>query len=92
MTQNSTLISGQASRLTSQALLYYCIGLWAFAAVRLVAATFFALQDKRTPAYMGIIAIIFNGMGVVLTKPLAHRGLALATTLASILNLGSCAP
>jgi putative peptidoglycan lipid II flippase len=78
----------QASRLTSQALLYYCVGLWAFAAVRLVAATFFALQDRRTPVYVGIIAIVFNVvMGVVLMKPLAHGGLALATSLASILNL-----
>jgi putative peptidoglycan lipid II flippase len=79
----------QASRLTSQALLYYCLGLWAFSAVRMVVATFFALQDTRTPVYMAVIAIIFNVvLGVVLMKPLAHGGLALATSLASILNLG----
>ncbi len=79
----------QATRLTAQALLYYSMGLWAFSAVRIVAATFFALQDTRTPVKMAGISIFANIiLGIVLMKPLAHGGLALATSLASILNLG----
>jgi putative peptidoglycan lipid II flippase len=79
----------QATRLTAQALLYYSVGLWAFSAVRIVAATFFALQDTRTPVKMAGISIFANiVLGVVLMKPLAHGGLALATSLASMLNLG----
>ena len=79
----------QATRLTAQALLYYSIGLWAFSAVRIVAVTFFALQDTRTPVKMAGISILANiVLGVVLMKPLAHGGLALATSLASMLNLG----
>lgn len=79
----------QATRLTAQALLYYSVGLWAFSAVRIVTATFFALQDTRTPVRMAGISILANiVLGVVLMKPLAHGGLALATSLASILNLG----
>ena len=79
----------QATRLTAQALLYYSMGLWAFSAVRIVAATFFALQDTKTPVRMAIISILANIiLGIVLMKPLAHGGLALATSLASILNLG----
>ena len=79
----------QATRLTAQALLYYSMGLWAFSAVRIVAATFFALQDTRTPVRMAGISIFANiVLGVVLMKPLAHGGLALATSLASMLNLG----
>ncbi len=78
-----------ATRLTAQALLYYSTGLWAFSAVRIVAATFFALQDTRTPVKMAGISIFANIiLGIVLMKPLAHGGLALATSLASILNLG----
>ncbi len=78
-----------ATRLTAQALLYYSLGLWAFSAVRIVAATFFAMQDTRTPVKMAAISIITNIiLGVVLMKPLAHGGLALATSLASMLNLG----
>ena len=78
-----------ATRLTAQALLYYSLGLWAFSAVRIVAATFFALQDTRTPVKMAGISILANiVLGVVLMGPLAHGGLALATSLSSILNLG----
>jgi len=79
----------EATRLTAQALLYYSIGLWAFSAVKIVATSFFAMQDTRTPVKMAGISIIANIiLGVVLMKPLAHGGLALATSLASILNLG----
>ena len=78
-----------ATQLTSQAVLYYSLGLWAFSAVRIVAATFFALQDARTPVRIAIISIFANILlGVILMKPLAHGGLALATSLASMLNLG----
>jgi putative peptidoglycan lipid II flippase len=78
-----------ATQLTVQAVLYYSIGLWAFSAVRIVAATFFALQDTRTPVFMAIISIMANIiLGIILMKPLAHGGLALATSLASMINLG----
>jgi len=78
-----------ATRLTAQALLYYSLGLWAFSAVRIVAATFFAMQDTRTPVKMAVVSILANiVLGVVLMDPLAHGGLALATSLSSILNLG----
>ena len=79
----------EAARLTARALLYYAIGLWAFSAVRIVAATFFALKDTRTPMMMAAVSILANIMlGIVLMGPLGHGGLALATSLASILNLG----
>jgi putative peptidoglycan lipid II flippase len=78
-----------ATQLTAQAVLYYGLGLWAFSAVRIVAATFFAMQDTRTPVIMAVISIIANIiLAVVLMKPLAHGGLALATSLSSMLNLG----
>ena len=77
-----------ATQLTIQAVLYYSLGLWAFSAVRIVVATFFALQDVRTPVRIAIVSIIANIiLGVILMKPLAHGGLALATSLASMLNL-----
>ena len=77
-----------ATQLTALALLYYSLGLWAFSAVKIVAATFFALQDTRTPVRMAAVSIAANIiLGVVLMKPLAHGGLALATSLASIFNL-----
>lgn len=79
---------GRTTRLTSDALLYYALGLWAFSAVRIVVSTFYALQDTRTPVKTATVAIAANVVfGVVLMGPMKHSGLALATTLASILNL-----
>jgi putative peptidoglycan lipid II flippase len=81
--------SSLATQLTAQALLYYAMGLGAFSAVKIVAATFFALKDTRTPMIMAVVSVAANiVLGIVLMKPLAHGGLALATSLASILNLG----
>jgi putative peptidoglycan lipid II flippase len=83
------LFSSLATQLTAQALLYYAMGLGAFSAVKIVAATFFALKDTRTPVVMALVSIVANiVLGVILMRPLAHGGLALATSLASILNLG----
>ncbi len=78
----------QAVRLTASALIYYGVGLWAFAAVRIVLSTFYALKDAKTPVVLGAVAIIFNTvMGVLLMGPMQHNGLALALSLASALNL-----
>lgn len=79
----------QATRLTASALLYYAIGLWAFSAVRIVLNTFYALMDTRTPVKIAMISIAANALcGVILMWPMKHNGLALALSLASILNFG----
>jgi putative peptidoglycan lipid II flippase len=79
----------ETTRLTAYALLYYSIGLWAFSAVRIVVATFYALQDTKTPVRMAIVSVCANViLGVILMGPMGHGGLALSTSLASILNLG----
>ncbi len=78
-----------ASRLTAYALLYYAIGLWAFSAVRIVVSTFYALQDTRTPVRTAVISVFANILlSIILMRPLGHGGLALSTSLASMLNLG----
>ncbi|MGA8178534.1 MAG: lipid II flippase MurJ, partial [Desulfobacterales bacterium] len=79
----------KTTRLTAYALLYYSVGLWAFSAVRIVVSTFYALQDTKTPVRIGVISVCANLIfGIVLMGPLKHGGLALATSLASMLNLG----
>jgi len=78
----------EAVRMTSEALLYYCVGIWATASVSVVVRVFYALHDSKTPVYIAIISIVANIiLSVILMKPMAHCGLALATSLASILNL-----
>ena len=79
----------KTTHLTAYALLYYSVGLWAFSAVRIVVSTFYALQDTKTPVRMAVISVCANILlGIVLMGPLGHGGLALATSLASMLNLG----
>jgi len=78
----------QATALTADALLYYATGLWAFSAVRIVVSTFYALSDTKTPVVMAAIAICVNtALSVILMGPLVHGGLALATSIASMVNL-----
>jgi len=77
-----------ATGMTVRALLGYSVGLWAIAGSRALVPAFYSLQDTRTPLK---IALICLGANVVLNSilifPLQHAGLALATSLSSILNL-----
>jgi putative peptidoglycan lipid II flippase len=76
------------ARMTAVALLYYAIGLWAFSSVRIVVSLYYALQDARTPVQMAVISVMVNiGLGILLMGPLQHGGLALATSVASMVNL-----
>jgi len=74
--------------LTASALLFYGVGLWAFSAVRIVVSLFYALQDTRTPVKTAVVSIAANiVLSLVLMGRLRHGGLALATSLASMVNL-----
>lgn len=72
---------------TASAVLYYALGLWAFAGVRIVVSAFYSLQDTTTPAITAAIAVAANVLfSLVLMDPLGPGGLALATALAAMLN------
>ncbi|MFZ5572676.1 MAG: murein biosynthesis integral membrane protein MurJ [Thermodesulfobacteriota bacterium] len=74
---------------TSQALICYCAGLWAIAAVRIVIPVFYSIQDTWTPVKTGFLSMILNTvLGFLWMPVLGHGGLALATSAASILNFG----
>ena len=77
-----------ATEMTARALLCYAVGLWAIAGARTIVPAFYSLQDTKTPLK---IALICLGTNVILNSmlifPLKHAGLALATSLSSILNL-----
>jgi putative peptidoglycan lipid II flippase len=77
-----------ATEMTAKALLCYSIGLWAIGGVRVLAPAFYSLQDTWTPFKIGLICL---GVNIVLIyifiHPLQHAGLALATSLSSMLNL-----
>ena len=73
---------------TSQALLYYAVGLWAFSCIRVIVSAFYAMQDTRTPVKIAVAALLVNViMSIILMFPMKHAGLALATSIASVVNI-----
>ncbi len=78
---------------TSAALVMYCLGLPAFAAVGVLTRTFYALGDTRTPVRASFVSVALNlGLNLLFIGPLrplglGHAGLALATSLTAIANL-----
>lgn len=80
--------SAVAAQLTADALLYYAVGLWAFATLRIVAAALYAQQDARSPVRCAVISIVANlFLGVGLAGPMGHSGIALALSLSAMVNL-----
>jgi len=75
--------------MAARSLVAYSTGLTAFILVKILAPGFYAKQDIRTPVRIGIIAMCVNVvLNLMLVVPLAHAGLALATSLAAFLNAG----
>lgn len=76
--------SAVSTYMTTQALVFYCAGLWAFSGIRVVVAGFYALQDTKTPVYIAFMALLINtGCSLILMGPLKHGGLALSLSIAS---------
>jgi putative peptidoglycan lipid II flippase len=73
--------------MTSVALLFYSLGLWAFSANRVMVSAFYAFQDTKTPVKVAAVAMLANGtFSLLLMGPFKHGGLALALSLASTLQ------
>jgi putative peptidoglycan lipid II flippase len=70
------------------ALLYYCVGLCAYGGIQVLNRAFYAMQDTWTPVSVGVVSVAVNiTLSVALLESMAHAGLALAYSLAGILNL-----
>ncbi len=82
---------------TAWALVLYCVGLPAFAAVGVLTRTFYALGDTATPVRASFVSVAVNlGLNLLFIGPLrdlgmGHLGLALATSLTSIVNFAQLA-
>jgi len=86
------LFVAESTRLTARALLYYSVGLPAFAAVKLVVPAFYATQDTRTPVRVAAIAMIVNVLLNMIFlfyffPKLKNGGPALASALAAYFNV-----
>jgi putative peptidoglycan lipid II flippase len=72
-----------------QSLSAFAIGIAPFMLVKVLAAGFYAKQDMRTPVRIAVIAMIANIiLNLALISPLAHAGIALATSISAIINTG----
>jgi len=81
--------SHQDTLITSEALFYYSLGLFAMGAVMILIRTFYSLQDVVTPLKVFVFSLLVNVvLNFLLIGPLKHQGLALATSLSVIFNMG----
>lgn len=75
--------------MTRKSLLAFAVGVPSFMLVKVLAAAFYARQNIKTPVKYAVIALITNvTLMIILIFPLRHAGIALATSLASMLNSG----
>lgn len=73
--------------MAQRSLIGFALGIPAFMLVKVLAVGFYSRQNISTPVRIAIIATSANViLDAVLIFPLAHAGLALATSLASTLN------
>jgi len=72
---------------TANALAAYSVGLAGYAAVKVLAPAFYALDDTRTPMVISVGSIVVNyTMNSLLVGPLGHVGLALSTSTVALFN------
>lgn len=80
--------SSEATQGTVYALYFFSIGLAAFGGARILVSAFYSLKDTLTPVKIGCIAVAANIIFCFMfIGPLQHGGLALATSLSSMVNL-----
>lgn len=80
--------TSEATRSTSWALLFYSTGIVAYAGVKVAASAFYSMQDTKTPVRIATVALLVNiVLNIILMQFLDVGGLALATAIASFINL-----
>ena len=77
-----------ATLLTSSAMFYYSLGIFASSVKSILFKLFYAMKDMKTPMYTSIIGTIINIiLNVILVQVMDFKGLALATSLSSYITL-----
>ena len=74
--------------ITSQALMFFALGLPFYGASRILVSGFYALQDTRTPVRAATACLVINMvLNLILMFPLKIGGIALASSIASMANV-----
>lgn len=73
---------------TAFALLFFSLGLFFYAGIKVVAPAFYSLHDMKTPVKSAWISLVVNVvLAVLLMKPLRQGGIALAMSVAAAVNV-----
>lgn len=87
------------AQMAARSLVAYALGLPGFLAIRVLVPAFSAHEDLRTPAQVGLVAVLLNLLASLLAtsgltpQGFAHAGLAAAVSLSALTNallLGLC--
>jgi len=72
---------------TAQALTFYAVGLFAYSAIKVMVPVFYAIGNTRFPVMGSFLGVGANILTITLViDSLQHRGIALSTSCAMILN------
>lgn len=79
----------ESTALTANVLVYFAVGTFALAVNYVLIRAFYALGDTKTPVKLAVSAVFVNiAMSVVLIRIMKQDGLALASSIAAMLQMG----
>lgn len=80
--------TAESTGMTVTALQLFAVGLFAHAGLETITRAFYAMHDTATPVRIGIASVALNILlSLVLLEPLKQGGLALANSIATILEM-----
>ena len=80
--------SAESTLYVVKALKLYAPGLLAFALLKIIVPSFYALKDTKTPVKIGLTVLVLNViLNLILMQFMAERGLALSTTICAYINV-----
>lgn len=81
--------SADATLAVSNILRVYAVGLPGFISAKIFQTIFFARKDTKTPMIVSSICMIINvSLNLLLMKPFGYTGIAIATVISSLSNIG----
>jgi putative peptidoglycan lipid II flippase len=76
---------------TAAALRLYAIGLVGYSTTRIISPVFYALGRSRVPVALSVVSVTVNlVLSLMLVRVMGFRGLALATSVAALVNATLC--
>lgn len=82
------VFDNEATALTSSVFLLFSPAMICYALRDVLNRVFYSIQDTKTPMINGVVAVVLNIiLNIILSKSIGIRGLALATTISSIVTV-----